>query len=98
MFDSAMSASSAPFAALQPATSSVVGWYSEIDVEPVGGPAAVTSQEKNIRTMAVASRGTRVSARGYLLTKRREASRVTFAADNAELSERQIGGRAIERG
>src|ERR1700732_5238788 len=96
MFDSAMSASSAPFAALQPATSSVVGWYSEIDVEPVAVPAAVTSQEKNIRTMAVASRGTRVSAEGYLLTKRREASRVTFNADNAELSERTIGCRRMQ--
>jgi hypothetical protein len=35
---SVMSASSAPFAALQPATSSVVGWHSEIDVEPVAVP------------------------------------------------------------
>src|ERR1700730_978994 len=73
MFDSAMSASSAPFAALQPATSSVVGWYSEIDVEPVAVPPG-----------------------GYLLTKRRDASRVTFAADNAELSERTIGCRRMQ--
>jgi transposase-like protein len=62
----------------------------------LGGPAAVTSQKKNIRTMAVASRGTRVSAGGYLLTKRRKASRVTFAADNAELSERRIGCRRMQ--
>src|ERR1700692_1512215 len=47
--------------------------------------------------MAVASRGTHVSAGGYLLTKRREASRVTFAADNAELSERTIGCNASAR-
>ena len=56
----------------------------------------LTFRGKNIRTMAVASRGTRVSAGGYLLTKRREASRVTFAADNAELSERTIGCRRMQ--
>ena len=69
--------------------------------EPLTRTVQVRVQELTFRGKKYQDDGCRiarhsVSAGGHLLTKRREASRVTFAADNDELSERTIGCRRMQ--